>query len=269
MNKILALKKMLMIIILFLLANNLYSQNGAFIASEPEEVGMSTERLNRIDIFLNDIIEKKYLPGAIVFVARNGKVVYHKTYGYNDIDTKSLLKKDDIFRIASQTKAITSIAAMMLFEEGKFLLNDPISKYIPEFKNPTIIKTFNEQDTTYTTEPAKREITVRQLLTHTSGIGYAIIGTKQMNAIYSKAGIPGGVGNITGTLAEKMKILGGCPLMHEPGEKFTYGLNIDLLGYLVEIWSGMSLDKFFRTRIFDPLGMNDTYFFSRKRNNLA
>jgi CubicO group peptidase (beta-lactamase class C family) len=154
---------------------------------------------------------------------------------------------------------------MMLFEEGKFLLDDPISEYIPEFKNPKILKTFNEQDTTYTTEPANRGITVRQLLTHTSGIGYAIIGAnRQMNAIYAKAGVPSGVGNIAGTLAEKMKILGTCPIMHEPGERFTYGLNTDLLGYLVEIWSGMSLNQFMKTRIFDPLGMKDTYFFLPK-----
>lgn len=254
-----------MIIFLIVFANNLYSQNNSFIAyAKPEEAGMSTERLNRIDAFLNGLIKKNYLPGAVVFIARNGKVVYHKAYGYNDIETKSPLKKNDIFRIASQTKAITSIASMILFEEGKFLLDDPISKYIPEFKNPTIIKTFNEQDTTYTTEPAKKEITIRQLFTHTSGIGYAVIGTIQMNALYAKDNIPVGAGSTTENLAEKMKLLGKYPLMHEPGEKFTYGLNSDLLGYLVEIWSGMPLDKFMRTRIFDPLGMNDTYFYIPK-----
>ena len=264
MTKITTLKKIFLTIILFVLSTNLYSQNSFPAYAKAEDAGISTERLNRIDTFINGLIENEYLPGAVVFIARHGKVVYHKAYGYDDIETKSLLRKDDIFRIASQTKAITSIAAMMLFEEGKFLLDDPISNYIPEFKNTNIIKTFNEQDTTCVTEPAKRGITVRQLLTHTSGIGYATIGTRQMNAIYAKAGVPSGVGNITGTLAEKMKLLAGCPIQHEPGEKFTYGLNSDLLGYLVEIWSGMSLDQFFKTRIFEPLGMNDTYFYLPK-----
>jgi CubicO group peptidase (beta-lactamase class C family) len=152
----------------------------------------------------------------------------------------------------------------MLYEEGKFNLEDPVSKYIPEFKNPVVLKTFNEKDSTYTSEPAKKEITIRQLLTHTSGLGYASIGTKEMKAIYAKAGVPSGVGNSTDILGDKMKILGKQPLMHEPGEKFTYGLGVDVVGYLVEIWSGMPLAEYFKEKIFTPLGMNDTYFYLPK-----
>ncbi|HEV8505284.1 MAG TPA: serine hydrolase domain-containing protein [Chitinophagaceae bacterium] len=237
----------------------------------PESVGMSSERLARIDNLVKEYIDKKWIAGATVLVARDGKIVYYKGLGYDDIDKKTSMKKDAICRIASQTKAITSVAVMMLYEEGKIVLSDPISKYIPEFKNPKVLDKFNAADTTYTTVPAKREITIRDLLTHTSGIAYAQIGTKESNAIYYKAGVVGGIGVDKIVLGDKMKILGGLPLMHQPGEKWTYGLNTDLLGYLIEVVSGMSLDKFFRKKIFEPLGMKDTYFYlpKEKRNRLA
>jgi CubicO group peptidase (beta-lactamase class C family) len=239
--------------------------------ASPASVGMSAERLSRIDNLIKEYVDKQWIAGATMLVARNGKIVYYKGLGYDDIDKKTPIKKDAICRIASQTKAITSVAVMMLYEEGKLLLNDPISKYIPEFKNPKVLDKFNEADTTYTTVPAKREITIHDLLTHTSGIGYAQIGSKESNAIYYKAGVVGGIGVDKIILGDKMKILGGLPLMHQPGEKFTYGLNTDLLGYLVEVVSGMSLDEFFRKRIFDPLGMKDTYFYlpREKRSRLA
>jgi CubicO group peptidase (beta-lactamase class C family) len=239
--------------------------------ASPESVGMSSARLARIDSVFKEYIDKKWIAGATVLVARNGKIVYYKGLGYDDIDKKTPMKKDEICRIASQTKAITSVAVMMLYEEGKILLSDPVSKYIPEFKNPRVLDKFNAADTTYTTVPAKREVTIHDLLTHTSGIDYAQIGSKESNAIYYKAGIPGGLGIIDMILADKMKILGRLPLMHQPGEKWTYGLNMDVLGYLIEVVSGMSLDEFFRIKIFEPLGMKDTYFYlpKEKRNRLA
>ena len=237
----------------------------------PAAAGMSAERLARIDELVKEYVDKKWIAGAAILVARNGKIVYYKGLGYDDIDKKTPMKKDAICRIASQTKAITTVAVMMLYEQGKILLNDPISKYIPEFKNPKVLDKFNPIDTTYTTVPAKREITIRDLLTHTSGIAYAQIGTKESNAIYYKAGVVGGIGVDKIRLADKMKILGGLPLMHQPGEKWTYGLNTDLLGYLVEVVSGMSLDEFLRKKIFEPLGMKDTYFYlpKEKRGRLA
>jgi CubicO group peptidase (beta-lactamase class C family) len=237
----------------------------------PESVGMSTERLSRIDNLVKEYVDKKWIAGAAVLVARDGKIVYYKGLGYDDFDKKTPMKKDAICRIASQTKAITSVAVMMLYEEGKILLNDPVSNYIPEFKNPRVLDKFNPADTTYTTVPAKRELTIRDLLTHTSGIDYAQIGSKEANAIYYKAGLVGGIGVNKILLADKMKILGGLPLMHQPGEKWTYGLNTDLLGYLIELVSGMSLDQFFKKKIFEPLGMKDTYFYlpKEKRNRLA
>src|SRR5690606_29900213 len=174
--------------------------------------------------------------------------------------TKSQMQKENIFRIASQTKAVTSVAIMMLFEEGKLRLDDPVSKYIPAFKNQTVLEKFNKEDSTYTTVPAKSEVTIRQLLTHTSGIGYAQIGSPEANAIYAKNNITAGIGVKDISLLEAMTRLGKLPLMHQPGEKWTYGLNTDLLGSLVEIISGNTLSEFFRTRIFEPLGMKDSYF---------
>lgn len=238
-----------------------------FVPGKPEDVGMSSERLGRIDQYLQDLVSSKKIPGAVVFVARNGKVVYNKTFGYSDVESNAALKKDNIFRIASQSKAITSLAVMMLWEEGKFQLDDAVSKYIPEFKNQRVLDRLNWTDTTYTTQPAKSEITVRQLLTHTSGLDYAGIGTQEFKAIYAKAGIPSGIGNHNMVLAEKMKILGGLPLKHHPGEQYTYGLNMDVLGYLVEVWSGMKFDQFLSKRVFQPLGMNDTYFFVPKEKH--
>lgn len=231
---------------------------------KPEENGFSPERLARIDQSLTEYVTKGYIPGAVAIIVRNGKIVYEKSFGYSDVENKSVLKNDNIFRIASQSKAITSLAVMMLWEEGKFTLDQPVSDFIPEFKNPKVLATFNEKDSSYTTTPAKSEITIRQLITHSSGIDYAGIGSKEMKAIYAKAGVPSGIGNNDVVLADKMKILGKLPLKHNPGEQWTYGLNNDVLGYLVEVISGLPFDEFLRQRIFKPLGMNDTYFYLPK-----
>lgn len=228
----------------------------------PEAVGFSPERLARIDSNINQWVRNGRLNGAVALIVRNGKIVYHKGFGHDDSAKTRAIRNDDIFRIASQTKAITSVAVMMLFEEGKFLLDDPVSRYLPEFAKPVVLDKFNPADSSYTTVPAKSEITIRQLLTHTSGIGYAQIGSKEANALFSKADVTAGIGVETGRmLAADMKKVGKLPLMHQPGERFTYGLNTDVLGYLVEVVSGMSLDRFFKTRIFEPLGMKDTYFY--------
>lgn len=227
----------------------------------PESAQVSAERLNRIDSMLIQSIENKWIAGATALIARDGKIIYNRAFGESDLENRIPMQTDAIFRIASQTKAMVSIGLMMLFEEGKFLLDDPVSKYIPEFANPQVIDKFNPADTTYTTVPAKREITIRDLLTHTSGIDYAGIGSPMMNAIYSKAGIMGGFGNDRITIGDDIRLLGKQPLVHQPGEKFTYGLNVDVIGYLVEILSGQKLDQFMKTRLFDPLGMEDTWFY--------
>lgn len=222
-------------------------------------VKVNATRLQRIDNTLQQYVDSNWLKGAVALIAKDGVIVYNKAFGTAAPGTA--MQKDAVFRIASQTKAITSVAVMMLFEEGKLLLDDPISKYIPTFAKPQVLDQFNEADSSYTTTPAKREITIRDLLTHTSGIGYAGIGAKKMKAIYAKAHIPSGIGSDTFHLAYAIPKLGTLPLEHNPGDKFTYGLNTDVLGYLVEVISGMPLDRFFTTHIFEPLGMKDTYFY--------
>lgn len=227
----------------------------------PSTVGVSAERLSRIDQFIQKYIDNKQLNGATAIIVRDGKVVYHKAFGYSNADKKTPMQKDNIFRIASMSKPIISTGVMILYEEGKFLLDDPVSKYIPEFKNPQVLDKYNAADTTYTTKPAKREITVRDLLSQTSGIGYAQIGSPQANAIYYKNGINGGIGTPYSTLKEIIPRLAKLPLFNNPGEAYLYGLNTDVLGYFIEVVSGMPLDKFLQQRMFGPLGMKDTYFY--------
>ncbi|MBA4408986.1 MAG: serine hydrolase domain-containing protein [Bacteroidota bacterium] len=228
----------------------------------PESVGISTERLALIDQLCADAVKNGDVPGIVSLVARNGKIVLWKAYGMANNQEGKVLKRDDIFRIASQTKAITSTAVMMLWEEGKFQLDDPISKYIPEFKNMQVLKSFRYSDTTWTGEPVKSEITIRHLLTHTSGIGYGVIdGDERMKMIYHKAGIIDAFTTENVTIGENIKKLAKLPLHHNPGEKFTYSEGLDVLGYFIEIVSGMPFDVFLKTHLFDPLGMNDTRFY--------
>ena len=231
----------------------------------PQEVGMSAARLDKIDAMLTEEVDQGRIPGAVALIARKGKIVFHKAYGMDNGEKKRPLEKDAIFRIASQTKAITATAVMMLWEEGKFQLDDQISKYIPEFKEAQILDTFNEADSTYTTKPAENQITIRDLLTHTSGIGYGVIdGDERFRKIYAKAGITDLFTTKKITIAESVKKLATLPLHHEPGEAFTYSEGLDVLGYFIEIISGQPLDEFFRTRIFTPLNMKDTWFYLPK-----
>ena len=234
----------------------------------PSEAGMSEERLSIIDDMLNEAIGNKEIPGAVALVARKGKIVYYKAFGMADNTSNRSLKKDDIFRIASQTKAITSTAVMMLWEEGKFRLDDPISKYIPEFENAQVLDSLIEKDLTYTTINVDKPITIRHLITHTSGIGYGYIdGDERIKKIYEKAGIVDLFTTEPLTIGENIKKLAKLPLHHHPGEKFTYSEGLDVLGYFIEIVSGMPLDEFFKTRIFDPLDMEDTWFYLPKEKH--
>lgn len=237
----------------------------------PESVGVSPERLDKISNLFQNAVSKGDIPGVVALVARNGKIVYYKAFGMADNESKRPLKRDDIFRIASQTKAITSTAVMMLWEEGKFKLDDPISKFIPEFKNPQVLKSFHYEDTTYTTVPASGEITIRQLLTHTSGIGYGFVDNEQFKMIYGKAGIIDAWTLKDITIAENERKLGKLPLHHNPGEKFTYSEGLDVLGYFIEVVAGMPFDVYLKTHIFEPLGMNDTEFYlpDEKANRLV
>jgi CubicO group peptidase (beta-lactamase class C family) len=249
---------MRLFILLLLLPCTVWSQ---LPASDPESVGVSSERLVRLDQFVQKYIDEGRLNGTTGIIIKDGKIIYHKAFGQSNMETKAAMQKDQIFRIASMTKPIVSVAVMMLWEEGKFGLDDPVSKYIPAFKKTRVLDRYNPKDTTFTTLPAKREITIRHLLSHTSGIGYAQIGSPYAIAIYKKYNINGGIGTPNGSLKQMIPRLAELPLFNQPGEKFLYGLNTDVLGYLVEVVSGLTLDKFLQQRIFEPLGMKDSYFY--------
>ncbi len=232
------------------------------VEAAPATVGMSAERIAKIDAMLKGEVANNNLPGIAALIVKNGKIVFYKAYGMADNASKRTMKRDDIFRIASQTKAITSTAVMMLWEEGKFKLDDPISKYIPEFGEAQILDTFNDKDSSYTTKPAKKQITIRHLLTHTSGIGYGLIDDDdRFKKIFQKAGVTDAFTTQPVNIAGNIKKLAKLPLHHEPGENWTYSEGLDVLGYFIEVISGMPFDIFLRTRLFDPLGMNDTWFY--------
>lgn len=224
--------------------------------------GISQERVVRLDAMLEEAMQKDQVPGMVAMVVKDGKIVYHSAKGLADVESGKAMEKNSIFRIASQTKAITSTAVIILWEEGKIRLDDPISKYIPEFKNPQVLANFRYADTTYTTKSSSKEITIRHLLTHTSGLGYGVIdGDERMKMIYHKAGVVDLFTTEKVTIGESVKRLAKLPLHHEPGTKYTYSEGLDVLGYLVEVVSGKPFDVFLKERIFDLLGMNDTRFY--------
>lgn len=250
----------LLLFVFITYAHQAAAQGKVLTEAAPAAGGFSAARLARLDSGMKAWVEQKWVNGSAVLIARHGKIVFYKSHGYNDLDKKTPLDKKGIFRIASQTKALTVVAVMMLWEEGKFSLDDPVSKFIPTFANGKVLASFNPKDTTFTTVNAKRPVTIRDLLTHTSGLGYPAIGTPAENAIYAKSNMTGGVGVKEQTLSDAMTRLGSLPLFFQAGEGWKYGLNMDVLGYLVEKWSGMSLEDFFEKRICQPLGMKDTWF---------
>lgn len=219
-------------------------------------------RLARIDSVFQQMVDRGEIPHAVTFVAHKGVVVHHKAFGWRDREAGIPCHKDDLFRNASQTKAFTAVAVLMLMEEGKLLLDDPVKLYIPEFENPQVLVSVNA-DSSAVTRPAKRDVTIRHLLTHTAGISY---GNALSRKVYDKRGIPLSpmFSLEKRTLGEVIRILAACPLEHDPGERFTYGMNTDVLGYLIEQVSGMPVDEFFRKRIFEPLGIRTSCFYLPK-----
>lgn len=230
--------------------------------ADAEGLGLSAERLERVDALIEDAIEREQLAGAVALIARRGQIAYLESFGMADIDDGEPMEVDSLFRIASMTKAVTSLAVMMLFEEGLFLLDDPVSHYIPAFANPRVLAPeLGERGSV----PAQGEITIRHLLTHTSGLSYRFLAapgpTETIAALYRDAGVSDGLSQTPGEIADLSAKLGELPLLFEPGTQYSYSLSVDVLGHLVEVVSGLSLDEFFRTRIFAPLGMEDTHFF--------
>jgi len=240
--------------------------------ANPIEAGVSHTRLLRLDQSMKSLVDDQKLPGLVALVVRNGKIIYHKAHGYSDALNNTPMKIDDIFRIASMSKAITSTAVMMLYEEGKFSLDDPVSRWMPEFKNPQLLDSFNPLDSSFTTKPAKSEITIRQLLTHTSGIGYgAIDGDERFRKIYAKAGIKELYTTAPISTQTNIKKLGSLPLHHDPGARFTYSMGLDVIGYFIEIISGESFSDYLSNHLFKPMGMLDSYFYlpEAKKNRLV
>ncbi len=226
----------------------------------PEKVGLSTERLGRLTRLMQEYVDERKVAGLVVLLARDGGVAYLQAFGKANAAKGLPMKTDSIFRIASQSKAVTSVAVMMLHEEGKFLLDDPIAKYIPEFAAARVaVPTTEKSVKGYTTVSVKRPITIRDLLTHTAGISY---GDGLAKEEYAAAGIQGWfLADQTVPIGEVIKKLATLPFDAQPGERFVYGYNTDILGYLVECVSGMSLAEFIEKRITGPLGMTDTHFF--------
>jgi CubicO group peptidase (beta-lactamase class C family) len=243
------------LILSFVVAASAFAQE--LPTAKPESVGLSSERLEKISSAVQRSIDDKRLAGAVTIVVRHGQVAYFKAQGMADREAGKPMQKDSIFRICSMSKPITSLAVMMLYEDGKFLLDDPVSLYLPEFKNPKVLaKTASGEKYSV---PAAREITIRDLLRHTSGLTYNWNG--DLGQMYNDAHVASGLLQYDGTIGDNVKSLASVPLLFNPGERWEYSLSVDVLGRLVEVVSGKPLDVFFKTRIFEPLGMKDTYFY--------
>ncbi len=224
--------------------------------------GFDANRLTRIDQFLQSYVDKNEIAGAVVLVLRDGQPVYQRAVGWADKESGRRMTTDAIFRIASQSKAITSTAILMLLEEGKIALVDPVSRFIPQFAHTTVA---TASDTGRVITKARREITITDLLTHTAGISYGtdsiVAPLYQAKALGPAAGWGWYTADKNEPICATMERLATLPFVAQPGEKWVYGYNIDILGCVVERASGMPLDQFIRTRITDPLGMKDTFFF--------
>ena len=225
--------------------------------AKPESAGFSSVRLEKIAGAVQRSVDQGEIAGAVTLVARHGQVVWLRATGNQDRENSKPMRTDSIFRICSMSKPIVTLGVMMLYEEGRFELEDPISKYIPEFADAKVLVT--PKDEKPYTIPASKPITIRNLLTHTSGISYNW--DPVLGPYYKDANIAHGLLPFDGTIGENVKRLARLPLLFNPGERWNYGLNIDVLGYLIEVVSGKPLDRFLKERIFEPLGMNDTFFY--------
>jgi CubicO group peptidase (beta-lactamase class C family) len=230
----------------------------------------SREKLDAIPAMLQKAVDAKSVAGATALIARRDKVVLSTSVGVQDADGKSPMTETTIFRIASMSKPITSAAVMILIDEGKLIASDPLSKFVPEFKEMKVL-TPAADGKSYELVNAEREITIHDLLTHTSGISYRLMNKPFVGKMYVKAGVSDGLVETPGTIGDNVRKLAKLPLVCQPGTAWEYGLNTDVLGYVVEVPSGKSLAEFCQERIFDPLKMNDTGFMVRaeKRSRLA
>ncbi len=225
---------------------------------DPAEVGFDPDRLTRIDDVLHGYVDSGKLPMTQFALARHGQLVHHDAYGWADVEERRPLEPDALFRIYSMTKPITAVALLMLYEQGKVLLEDPLETYLPEFADPQVYVSGNEF--TLRTRPATRSIRVSELLSHTSGLSYGINHATIVDELYRRAGLGVFGGWPTYTNAEMVKLVAGLPLQHDPGTRWLYSMGTDVAGALVEVLADQPLDEFFQEHIFAPLGMVDTGF---------
>jgi CubicO group peptidase (beta-lactamase class C family) len=226
------------------------------VRPNPEDAGLSAHRLERLSEAMRTYVEQGRLPGAVVMVIRRGELGYLEAFGWRDMESRSPMDEDSLFRIFSMTKPITTVAALILFEENKFLMTDPVSKYLPEFADVQVF--VEERDGELILEPPKSPITVQQLFLHTSGYPYMVAEnvSPKLAGMYRDAQVL----DHHKPLAEAIGTLSRLPLLHHPGSAWEYGMSTDILGRLVEVLSGRSLGDFLRERIFEPLGMNETSY---------
>lgn len=244
-----AICKRMFILFLFFLSQSVLSQG--LPTATPEETGLSSERLDRIKPVMQSYIDQGKLAGLITMIARRGKVIHFEKYGVMDVGKS--MRLDAIFRIASMTKPITSVAIMILHEEGKLQLNDPVTRFVPEFKDVKVFSSFDQNQLRVVDKESP--ITIRDLLTHTSGLTYGWFGNTPVDSMYRAAELR------NGALEDMVKKLAELPLLYQPGTRWNYSFSTDLLGYIVEKISGQRFDEFLHQKIFEPLDMNDTDFY--------
>jgi len=258
--------KLPLLLVFSLLANLAIAEEIKTVS--PESVGLSTPRLEKMSSFIQAHIDQKKMAGAVVLVARKGKIAYLESFGKADIDKP--MSKDSLFRICSMTKPVVTIAVLQLYEEGIWRRSDPVAKYIPEFSHPKVIEMLPPgSNPAFRLVPAKRDITIKDLLTHTAGMPYPFASEwypkdrllRQMHDMYEEAGISSGMYETEGTIGDMVKRLARLPIASQPGEAFIYGMAADVSGYLVEVVSGQKLDDYITEHIFKPLKMSDSYFF--------
>lgn len=230
----------------------------------PEAVGLSRDRLAAVRDLLVQNVDRGAIAGAVALVARRGQIAFLEAVGEADAEADRPMRPDAIFRICSMSKPITSVAVMVLEEEGRLSLADPVAKFIPEFKDARVIApagaASGESSGNAPLVPPERELTVLHLLTHTSGLTYGFMGRPALAAYYRKAEIADGLSETSLTLEENARRIAAIPLVHQPGSDWEYGLSTDVLGRVIEVAAGMPLDRFLAERIFEPLGMADTHF---------
>ena len=246
---------------LLLLVSRGLAAQGLPMAS-PVQIGLASDRLERIVALVQDAVDRNEVAGAVTLVARLGRVGHLEAVGSRDIERGAPMETDTLFRIASMTKAVTSVAVMQLYESGALMLTDPVSRYLPAFAEMQVLTRSEGGGAEYTLEPLRRPITIRHLLTHTSGLSYRFLSPPQLASHYLEADITDGLSQTDGAIGDMVDRLAELPLVHQPGERFTYSLGVDVLGRVIEVITGETLADYMAAEIFVPLGMADTGFFS-------